>query len=407
MLSSKYVLRRGGHVIKRVNEKETYKSPKISMNYRDTLLEPIADAVVSSKSSGKPKPNQRLVRGKSVFNPERLIISSKSGKPKVIMRTPSKLSCGYHCVDGTMTWISDKDLEDYVHTMTYVSIGKLNQKIELFNMKNSIDKRDITKNPQCINCIHRILSDNYSSTEENNLIPYNGCEILSLYRKLLRKFTITQSSDEPHELDMIISMVFGSDRLSLDDQIKVLEGYQSEMVEYVKDTYKLSDFEARDKLWNLQGNDLWNNGWGKFTGKFGFSVSEGNITPYRLISEWIKSVKEFHKLKPLEHSQRCSIYSADLLISLMLCVISEVNGYNMYGYHYEPRNIFRLKDEQNEFCLNAYAMKHMIDWSDGFQSNNFISNLQETYKITSRGMIRKQKKTKNKKRTKKRRKKTK
>ena len=38
------------------------------MNYRDTLLEPIADAVVSSKSSGKPKPNQRPVRGKSVFN---------------------------------------------------------------------------------------------------------------------------------------------------------------------------------------------------------------------------------------------------------------------------------------------------------------------------------------------------
>ena len=65
-----------------------------------------------------------------------------------------------------MTWISDKDLEDYVHTMTYVSIEKLNQKIELFNMKNSIDKRDITKNPQCINCIHRILSDNYSSTKK-------------------------------------------------------------------------------------------------------------------------------------------------------------------------------------------------------------------------------------------------
>ena len=88
-------------------------------------------------------------------------------------------------------------------------------------MKNSIDKR-ITKNPQCINCIHRILRQLFEY-KENNLIPYNGCEILSLYRKLLRKFTITQSSDEPHELDMTISMVFGSDRLSLDDQIKVLE----------------------------------------------------------------------------------------------------------------------------------------------------------------------------------------
>ena len=58
-----------------------------------------------------------------------MLYNSKTDKPKVIMRTGSKLSCGVNCVDGTMTWIANKDLIDYVYTMTDVSIGKINQNI--------------------------------------------------------------------------------------------------------------------------------------------------------------------------------------------------------------------------------------------------------------------------------------
>ena len=111
MLPSKYILARNNYVIKRVNENESYKAPKASMDFRKNLLEPIVDAEVNSKS-GKPKPPGYLVRGKSVYDTSRMLYNSKSDKPKVIMRTGSKLSCGVNCVDGTMTWIANKDLID-------------------------------------------------------------------------------------------------------------------------------------------------------------------------------------------------------------------------------------------------------------------------------------------------------
>ena len=38
-------------------------------------------------------------------------------------------------------------------------------------MKNGINKDLIINNPQVIDCIHRILSNNYSTKNENNLIP--------------------------------------------------------------------------------------------------------------------------------------------------------------------------------------------------------------------------------------------
>ena len=69
--------------------------------------------------------------------------------------------------------------------MTDVSIGKINQNIKLFDMKNGINK-DLIINPQVIDCIHRILSNNYSTKNENDLAP-NNCEILSIYRKYLSK----------------------------------------------------------------------------------------------------------------------------------------------------------------------------------------------------------------------------
>ena len=89
-------------------------------------------------------------------------------------------------------------------------------------MKNGINKDLIINNPQVIDCIHRILSNNYSTKNENNLIPFNNCEILSIYRKYLRKLGITKKSDEGGEFDMLLSMIFGSDRLTLSDQQLVL-----------------------------------------------------------------------------------------------------------------------------------------------------------------------------------------
>ena len=378
MLPSKYILARNNYVIKRVNENESYKAPRASMDFRKNLLEPIVDAEVSSKS-GTPKPPGYLVRGKSVYDTSRMLYNSKSDKPKVIMRTGSKLSCGVNCVDGTMTWIANKDLIDYVYTMTDVSIGKINQNIKLFDMKNGINKDLIINNPQVIDCIHRILSNNYSTKNENNLIPFNNCEILSIYRKYLRKLGITKKSDEGDEFDMLLSMIFGSDRLTLSDQQLVLSNFQDEMLDYVKSNFSVDDFNARQLLWSVNGDELWSGKWSNFTKKFGFSVSDGNITPFRLIEEWNKSISELSKVSNVTKSQRCSIYSCDLIASLILCIISEVNGYDMYGYKYSPRNTFRLKDEQDEFCLNAYAIQNMIDWTNDFKCNTFIDDLSSKY----------------------------
>ena len=397
MLSSKYVLSENSYVIKRVNEKERFKSPKESMDYRNKLLAPVLPAELD-KSGKKYVPPARLVRGKSILTSKRLIPGSKSGKANYLMRTPSKISCGNQCVDGTMTWISDGDLHDYVHTMTLTSVGKVEKPIQLFNMTKGIDFSDISR--KTIGCIHRILSQ-----KDNNLIPYNDCAILNIYRDILRKEGLSDPSNESSEIDLLISMAFGSNRLSLDNQIKVLRAYQSSMVDYVKEEYKLSDFEARDKLYNLQGNDLWKGDWWKFTQKFGFSVSEGNITPYKLIELWIISVDELRKSKETK-SQRCSIYSCDLLISLLLCIISENMKLGMYGYYYQPRNKIRLKDEQREFCVNAECMETMIGWSEPFQCNTFIDSLEDKM-ISLKGQLHKKKLRKKTKRRKHRKSKSK
>lgn len=388
MLSSKYVLSQNSYVIKRVNEKEGFKSPKNSMDYRNKLLAPVLPAELD-KSGKKFVPPARLIRGKSFVSSKRLIPGSKSGKANYLMRTPSKMACGNQCVDGTMTWISDGDLQDYVHTMTLTSVGKVKKPVQLFNMTKGIDFSSISD--KTIGCIHRILSQ-----KGNNLIPYNDCAILNIYRDILRNEGLSDPSNESSEIDLLISMAFGSNRLSLDNQIKVLREYQSRMVDYVKEEYKLSDFEARDKLYNLQGNDLWKGDWWKFTQKFGFSVSEGNITPYKLIELWIISVDELRKSKSTK-SQRCSIYSCDLLISLLLCIISENMNLNMYGYYYQPRNKIRLKDEQREFCVNAECMETMIEWSEPFQCNTFIDSLEDKM-VSLKGKLRK--KTKRRKRRK-------
>ena len=251
------------------------------------------------------------MRGKSIRNVDRLIKGSKFSKAQYLMRTSSKISCGNQCVDGTMTWISDDDLRDYVHTMPITSIGKVVSDIELFDMSQGIDFSSIS--PNTIKCIHRILSQSGKS-----LIPYNDCEILHIFRNIIRQQGLSNPSDESVEIDILISVAFGSNRLSLEGQIKVLRAYQLIMINYVKREYKLSDFEARDKLYNLQGNDLWKGDWWKFTHKFGFSVSEGNITPYKLIEEWISNVEEYREIHRFTDSQRRSIYSYDLLLSLSI-----------------------------------------------------------------------------------------
>ena len=384
MLSSKYVLPGNSYVIKRVNENEGFKSPKKSMDYRNKLLAPVLPAELD-KSGKKYVPPARLVRGKSLVSSKRLIQGSK---PEYIMRTPSKIICGNQCVDGTMTWISDGDLHDYVHTMTLTSVGKVKKPVQIFNMTKGNNFNGISD--KTIGCIHRILSQ-----KDNNLIPYNDCAILNIYRDILRQEGFSDPSNESGEIDLLISMAFGSNRLSLDTQIKVLRAYQSRMVDYVKEGYKLSDFEARDKLYNLQGNDLWKGDWWKFTQKFGFSVSEGNITPYKLIELWIISIDGLTKSKETK-SQRCSIYSCDLLISLLLCIISENMKLGMYGYYYQPRNKIRLKDEQREFCVNAECMETMIGWSEPFQCNTFIDSLEDKM-ISLKGQLRK--KTKPRKKT--------
>ena len=85
------------------------------------------------------------------------------------------------------------------------------------------------------------------------------------------------------------------------------------------------------------------------------------------------------KVSNVTKSQRRSIYSCDLIASLILCIISEVNGYDMYGYKWQYQDTFRLKDEQDEFCLNAYAIQNMIDWTSDFKCNTFIDDLSSKY----------------------------
>ena len=390
METSKYVLYKNKYVIKRVKENEEFKSPKISMEYRNKLLAPVLDAEFD-ESKNQFIPPKGMVRGKSVKNADRLIKGSKFSKEQYLMRTLSKISCGNQCVDGTMTWISDDDLRDYVHTMPITSIGKVVTDIELFDMSQGIDFSSISQ--RTVNCIHRILSQT-----GKNLIPYNDCEILHIFRDIIRHEGLSDSSDESVEIDMLISLAFGSKRLSLNNQIKVLRAYQVKMINYVKREYKLSEFEARDRLYNLQGNDLWKGDWWKFTQKFGFSVSEGNITPYKLIEEWISNVEEYREIHRFTDSQRCSIYSYDLLLSLLLCIISENMDLNMSGYYYNPRHRFRLKDEQREFCLNAGTMEMAIIWSNSFKCNTFIESLK--HKMRERGNIRKKTKKRRGKRSK-------
>ena len=379
MTSLLYTLKKGDYVIKRVSSNESYKAPKESMQFRQTLIEPIVKVKKATTSKDIVEPPGYLVRAKSALHKSRLMSEVDSDdNQQILMRTPSKMSCGIHCVDGTFTWIGTSDLSDYVNTMTHVSVGRVEQNIKLFDMSDGIKGTLISRNPTCIGCIHRVLSDGGDS-----LIPYNGCEILNIYRKLLRENKITSSGDggdEGTEFDMILSMIFGSSRLSLESQVVVLEGYQQEMVDYVKSKFSCSDSDAKEMLWKTCGNDLWSPMWGEFTKKYGFSVSDGNITPYRLIEEWKRSL-DANKLKSTSatRSQRCSIYSADLLAVVMLCIISEVNEYDTFGYKYSPRNKFRLKDEQQEYCLNSSAMKNMVDWAHGYESNVFISDLHKAY----------------------------
>jgi hypothetical protein len=385
METSKYVLSEGTYVIKRVKNDEIYKSPKKSIYFRKQLLAPIVEADIDM--SGNPKPPEGLVRSKSVYT--RII--KGSSKPKYLMRTTSKISCGQQCVDGAMTWISDNDLEDYVETMPIASVGRVITPIELFNMVDSIHTSIIT--PNIIECIHRIISQS-----GKNLIPYNNCEIMNIFRNILRGKGLTSASNEAHEFDMLISMAFGSSRLSLADQIDVLSEYKSYMIDYVKKEMDLqTNFQAEAQLYETPGHALWNDHWDTFTAKFGFSVADNNVTPYKLIDDWITSVEGLRG----DHSQRCSIYSYDLMIILILCIISEGSNLNMHGYYYNPRNLSRLKDEQLEFCLDAYAIEHMIQWSEPFTSDRLIDSLETEFNShpagqVGKGMSRKKKKRKKK-----------
>ena len=384
METSKYILSEGTYVIKRVKNDEIYKSPKKSIYFREQLLAPIVEADIDI--SGNPKPPKGLVRSKSVYT--RVI--KDSSKPKYLMRTTSKISCGQQCVDGAMTWISDNDLEDYVETMPIASVGKVIRPIALFNMVDSIHESIIT--PNIIKCIHRIVSQS-----GKNLIPYNNCEIMNIFRNILRDKGLTSASNEPHEFDMLISMAFGSSRLSLDDQIRVLSEYKSYMIDYVKTEMDLqTSIQAEAQLYETPGHALWKGHWDAFTAKFGFSVADNNVTPYKLIDDWITSVEELRGKTRVNHSQRCSIYSYDLMIILILCIISEGSNLNMHGYYYNPRNLSRLKDEQLEFCLDAYAIEHMIQWSDPFTSNRLIDSLETEFNSRAKGMSRKKKKRKKK-----------
>ena len=46
------------------------------------------------------------------------------------------------------------------------------------------------------------------------------------------------------------------------------------MLDYVK-TFSADDFNARQLLWSVNGDELWSGKWSNFTKKFGFSVSDG------------------------------------------------------------------------------------------------------------------------------------
>ena len=61
----------------------------------------------------------------------------------------------------------------------------------------------------------------------------------------------------------------------------------------------------RQLLWSVNGDEPWSGKWSNFTKKFGFSVSDGNITPFRLIEEWNKSISELSKVSNVTKSQRC------------------------------------------------------------------------------------------------------
>ena len=81
-----------------------------------------------------------------------------------------------------------------------------------------------------------------------------------------------KKSDEGREFDMLLSMIFGSDRLTLSDQQLVLSNFQDEMLDYVKSNFSVDDFNARQLLWSVNGDELWSGKWSNFTKKFGFSV---------------------------------------------------------------------------------------------------------------------------------------
>ena len=369
-------VKEGEYVIKRVDPKEDYKSPGIkdSSKFRRDLLAKQLSTV-----------QMRLVRSSTAKN---RLEQSRAGGP-LLYRTDTKYDCGPECVLDSMTWISMRDIQDYVDTMQLVSIGHVNSELKLFDMTKSIPDRLFTD--ECIRCIYRILSDK----NDDQLIGYKGGEILELYiQAMLEVGIINEHTPKSEIIGKLICMAFGGDKLTLSQQIDVLRAYQGMMIRYLNDVkvFPMTRQEIIDKLNTINGDDLWDKnewGWWMFTGKFGFSVADGKITPYKLIEEWIKTVNH---LRMDGNSQRCSIYSLDLLISLILCIVSTSNGLNFSGYFYKPRNDeMRLKDEQLEYCLTASGIDRNISWCPAFIHSELIEDLGEKYRKTMRAVEAKRK----------------
>ena len=68
-----YTLKKGDYVIKRVSSNESYKAPKESMQFRQTLIEPIVKVKKPDTSKDKVEPPGYLVRAKSALHKSRLI----------------------------------------------------------------------------------------------------------------------------------------------------------------------------------------------------------------------------------------------------------------------------------------------------------------------------------------------